>query len=240
MILTRTPGNSPFILFYIRVVRHGLQDQNNAEVNKFKESFKNFRFISQLIIGQSQSSQLLYLSNLFTLFREIAELRGKLFLKGRKSDLFTLFRIISITMMCIGVCSYSFALGSLTSVLTTLDSKEAKLKEKLNTLDDLRGDYEINFNTYIKLRKAIKYDNSRNEADKFQFLKELPQALNMELSVIMHQEMINKIPFFIDKSPSFISFIFPMLKPIQVLKGEYIYSEGDPFEESKIQSKIHL
>ena len=109
--------------------------------------------------------------------------------------------------MCIGVCAYSFALGSLTSVLTSLDSKEAKLKEKMNTLEEFKSEYQINFGTYIKLRKAVKYDHTRNSTYKFQFLNELPQALKIELSVIMHQEMINKIPFFQTKNPHFIAFI---------------------------------
>ena len=141
---------------------------------------------------------------------------------------------MSIIVMCLGVAACSLALGSLTSLLTTLDSKQAKLKEKLEILEEMRLEYQINYVTYIKLRKAIKYDHSRNEKDKFEFLKELPQSLNIELSVIMHQDMINKIPFFQDKHPSFIAFCGPMLRPVKVQKEEYIFREGEAIDESKI------
>ena len=79
--------------------------------------------------------------------------------------------------------------------------------KKLKVLEELRDEYQINYHTYTKLKKALKYDHSRNERDKFEFLKELPQSLNIELSAIMYEDMINKIPFFQDKSPHFISFI---------------------------------
>jgi hypothetical protein len=139
---------------------------------------------------------------------------------------------MSIVIMFVGVCAFSLALGSLTSVLTTLDSKEAKLKEKLMILEELRAEYQINYRTYIKLRKAVKFDHSRNETDKFEFLKELPNNLNIELSTIIHEEMISKIPFFQNRSPYFISFVFPMLRPLKVSKNEYIFSEHDPIDDS--------
>jgi hypothetical protein len=140
---------------------------------------------------------------------------------------------MSIIIMFLGVAACSLALGSLTSLLTTMDSKQAKLKEKLEVLEEMRAEYLINYKTYIKLRKAVKYDHSRNEKDKFEFLKELPQSLNIELSVIMHQEMINKIPFFQNKDPSFIAFCGPMLRPMKIQKDEFIFKEGEPIDESK-------
>ena len=47
-------------------------------------------------------------------------------------------RIMCIILMLIGVVSYSYAIGSLSSLLTSLDSKTAKLKEKLSILEGIR------------------------------------------------------------------------------------------------------
>ena len=47
----------------------------------------------------------------------------------------------------------------------------------------------------------------------------------------MHQELIKKVKFFKKKSPHFIAFVGPMLKPIKVEKGQYIYKEGAPIDE---------
>ena len=135
--------------------------------------------------------------------------------------------------MVIGVCSYSFAVGSLSSVLSSLDSKTAQLKQKLSTLEELRRDYRLNHDIYIKIKKALKYDHSRNVTDKFSILSQLPQSLKLELSVIMHRNVIKKIPFFQHRSAHFIAFIGPLLKPVKVFKGQYIYLEEDPIDESK-------
>ena len=47
--------------------------------------------------------------------------------------------------MIIGVIAYSFAISSFTSILSTLDSKAAKLKAKLDTLNNIRSEYDMSF-----------------------------------------------------------------------------------------------
>lgn len=43
-----------------------------------------------------------------------------------------------IILMCIGVFAFSFSIGSLSSVLSTLDTRKAYLKEKMVTLNKIR------------------------------------------------------------------------------------------------------
>ena len=43
-------------------------------------------------------------------------------------------RIMCIILMCIGVFAFSFSIGSLSSMLSTMDSRKAHLKEKMQTL----------------------------------------------------------------------------------------------------------
>ncbi len=71
--------------------------------------------------------------------------------------------------MIIGVWSYSFAIGSLSSLMSSFDSKEAKLKEKMDVLEGLSQDYKLNYDTYLKMKKALKYDHSKNVSDKHNF-----------------------------------------------------------------------
>ena len=42
-------------------------------------------------------------------------------------------------MLIVGVVGFSFAIGSLSSVLSSLDAKAAKLKEKLSILNGIRS-----------------------------------------------------------------------------------------------------
>ena len=46
-------------------------------------------------------------------------------------------KIMCIFLMLLGVMSFSFATGSLASIITSYDSKEALLKEKIATLNDI-------------------------------------------------------------------------------------------------------
>ena len=63
------------------------------------------------------------------------------------------------------------------------------------------------------------------------FLNELPHDLKVELSVVMHQELVRTVKFFRHKPPHFIAFLAPLLKPVKVEKGQYVYKEGDPIDE---------
>lgn len=47
-------------------------------------------------------------------------------------------RFLCSVLMLLGVVGYSYAIGSLSSILTTLDAKTAKLKEKLSILENIR------------------------------------------------------------------------------------------------------
>lgn len=77
----------------------------------------------------------------------------------------TVERVISIFLMIIGVIAFSFATGSLSSILSNYDASQAKLKEKIATLNDIRTDYDIGPDLYDELRIAIKYDHSKNYND---------------------------------------------------------------------------
>jgi hypothetical protein len=133
--------------------------------------------------------------------------------------------------MILGICFYSFAVSSLTAVISSLDSRQAKLNEKLGYLNDIKREYKLDTEIYLRLRKALKYDHNRDAMETYEFLKKLPQSLKIELSYIMHQNIIKKFPFFQNKPTQFIASIGPLLRPLQIIKDEYIYDEGDIVDE---------
>lgn len=61
--------------------------------------------------------------------------------------------------MVIGVISFSFATGTLSSILSNMDSSQAKLKQKLRLLLQMRDEYEIPPSLYDELRNALKFDH---------------------------------------------------------------------------------
>ena len=134
-------------------------------------------------------------------------------------------------IMIIGVVSYSFAIGSFSNIISNVDSREAKLKEKIHILNDIKHEYHLTTDLYMRLRKALKYDHTKNQTDKFTFLNELPPSLKIKLSYEMHNNIIATFPFFQGKPPQFIAFIGPLLRPMRVLAGEYVYMNGDPIDD---------
>jgi len=69
-----------------------------------------------------------------------------------------------IILMIIGVFTFSFSISSLSSMLSSIDSRNAILNEKLQTLNKIKKDYNIGFEFYRRLKMALKYDYQRNAA----------------------------------------------------------------------------
>lgn len=105
-------------------------------------------------------------------------------------------RIFCVCLMLVGAISYSFAISSFTSVITSLDSKQTKLKDKLNILNNIRCEYEMDFEMYWKLRQSLYYDHSKDMTDKMSLLEELPLNLRVGLSDIMYRKHVKGIEYF--------------------------------------------
>ena len=69
-------------------------------------------------------------------------------------------RIFVSCLMMLGVIGFSFATGSLSSILQNLDSADYKLKEKINILENVKRDYKIGAALYEELRQALKFEVS--------------------------------------------------------------------------------
>lgn len=129
---------------------------------------------------------------------------------------------------------YSFTIGSLSSIVSTLDAKTAEMNQKLQILASIKKEFALDQEIYDKVRKVIKYDLSRNQKDKMNFLQELPNKLRIELSQIMHDDVIKKMYFFKDQPSDFIAYVAPLLKPVKFSQNDHLYKVGDMIDESKI------
>jgi hypothetical protein len=125
-------------------------------------------------------------------------------------------KIMSIFLMLIGVVSFSFMTGSLSSIISNYDASQAQLKEKIATLNDMQKEYDIDPELFDKLRKAIKYDHSKNSRDIIEFMEELPYKLKIEVAMQIHKNIYHTIEFFKLRERSFIAWVGPLLRPIKV------------------------
>ena len=125
-------------------------------------------------------------------------------------------KIICIILMVIGVISFSFATGALSSIISNLDSSNAKLKQKLKLLMQLKDEYNLSDQLYEELRSALKFDHQRydlkceacrNLDETVQFMNELPGRLRIELAYNIHRKAVSSIFFFQEKPKDFIAFV---------------------------------
>jgi CRP-like cAMP-binding protein len=132
---------------------------------------------------------------------------------------------------------YSFAIGSLSSIVSTLDQKSEEMNQKLQILSSIKKEFNLEQGIYDKVRKVIKYDLSRNQKDKMVFLQELPNKLRIELSQIMHDKVIQNFYFFRDQPSDFFAYVAPLLKPVKFSKNDYLYKCQDMIDEMYFVAK---
>ena len=140
-------------------------------------------------------------------------------------------QMICLVLMVIGVIAFSFATGTLSSILSNLDSTNAKLKGKLALLLDIKEEYRLPQALYDDLRSALKFDHQRNIDETISFVEELPHKLRIELAYRIHQKILSGIEFFTGKPKDFIAFVGRKLRPMRVKRGQYLYKSGDPLLE---------
>jgi hypothetical protein len=61
--------------------------------------------------------------------------------------------------MIIGVISFSFANGSLASIISQMDAQNGSYNEKLKILNKANKEFKLPFNLYISLLKQLKYES---------------------------------------------------------------------------------
>ena len=89
--------------------------------------------------------------------------------------------------MIIGVVGFSIATGSLTSLMTNLDSVSAKIKADMDFLEVIKWDYSLNPILYEEIRQAIKFEVEKDKTNLIWFVNWLPNRTQMDLTVQIHQ-----------------------------------------------------
>ena len=136
--------------------------------------------------------------------------------------------------MCIGGYTYSYTTGILSSIISTSDNKEAFLKEKITTLNDIKVAFNVDQDLYNKLLRNVHYDYRRRSKEFTAFIEDLPMKLKIELLMLMHQSRYHTVEFFKEKEKCFIAWVAPLLKPMNFQDSEYIYSHGEEVDYGKL------
>lgn len=137
-------------------------------------------------------------------------------------------RILAIVAMCAGVIFFSLMVGSLTSLLSDLDKKNAAYEDKIKILDTIVQRFEVKDAKLLsKVHLAVKsriyaQDDSYNELLDF-----LPKKLSVSLGNIIYKPMVEKIKFFQDIDPEILIAVAPELHLCRFMAGEVIINKEE-------------
>ena len=140
-------------------------------------------------------------------------------------------KIYNILNMGFGVVIYSFAIGSMSTIVQDLNEKNKDVQKKLNMLEHIKKQFKIDNKVYYKVKRIIKFELNKEQNEIKEFLDELPHNLKVELSKVLHDNKIKNLYIFLNKPSDFIAYVAPLLKPIIFLQDDYIYKVNDIVKE---------
>jgi CRP-like cAMP-binding protein len=141
---------------------------------------------------------------------------------------------IAIGWMLAGVGFYSFTVGSLSSFLTSIDTRESILASKMATIQEFAKEAGLSNDCKLRIRSAIRYNTFKVGnvwRDKHSLFRELPKELRFEVASSMYNGVARKFPMFAEKDPAYINFVLPLLQPLRLLNYQYVFKEGDTADE---------
>ncbi|GAB4426643.1 MAG: hypothetical protein OHK0011_08240 [Turneriella sp.] len=134
----------------------------------------------------------------------------------------------TICVEIVGVGMFGYMIGNIASLLANLDIARSKYQEKINRLNLFLEYRDIPIALRQKLRHYYRYMwESRRGYDENLILKDLPSALQKELAMHIHADVIEKVPIFKGASDAFIKEIVMKLTPAMFTPGDYIFREGE-------------
>ncbi|CAG9315921.1 unnamed protein product [Blepharisma stoltei] len=142
--------------------------------------------------------------------------------------------LICMVWMMFGLCFFSFTIGSLSSMLSSLDTREIVLNNKLTIIDEFAKETKLKKVLRLRLRHALKYSTESagfSWSDKLNIFNELPRELKYEVALSMHQGAIKHLPFFMEKDKVFVASVVPFLQHLFLKHKEIIFTEGEYADE---------
>lgn len=140
-------------------------------------------------------------------------------------------RLFTSGVMVIGIFIYSYIIGSLTNLLSNLDTRKAKLTKKLEILDNLTQEYGFNQAFYRKLTVALEYQHLNNKQELSDLLEDIPAHLRTQLLVLIYQKILESNAFFENKPSFFVTYVAPLLKPVRYDSDDFVYRQNDYAKE---------
>ena len=140
--------------------------------------------------------------------------------------------VVSIVTMLVGTLLFGYFIGNLAASIANADYQRARCSEKLDGLrkylkrpgmDQAVAQRIENYHEYLWLR------NKGMQAHTL--FSDLPRALQAELCLDVYRDAIQRVPLFRESEVSFLRHLSLVMRPLILLKGEYVVRKGDIGQE---------
>jgi len=141
---------------------------------------------------------------------------------------------LAIIWMMAGVGFYSFTIGSLSSFLSAIDTRESILASKLAAVHEFAKETGISAECKHKIRNCVKFNINKTGSvfsEKHDLFRELPKTLRYEISMVMYSGAAKEIRLFNQSDQALVIAFMPLLKPLKFNDNEFLWRENNYSDE---------
>lgn len=151
-------------------------------------------------------------------------------------------QLFSMLMMLLGVSWYAYVVGSMTMIVSSFDRQTKQARTKLIEVNTFIREAKLPVELGSRIRNYFEFSISRKQSAIFakrthvgynadEILLELSSSLRTDVVTYAERDLIEKIPFFKDKSLTFVSNAVQLLQPVFVQDGDFVIKENSVADE---------
>merc|ERR1712048_120607 len=142
-------------------------------------------------------------------------------------------RIFSLFTMVLGVTFYAYSTATVSSVLHSLDLRETKNREKMESLRAFMKGVGLPYELTKKLNEHFRYAwwHQHSVFDSQSLMDSMPSHLRTEVAMVLYNDLIGKTAFFHGKSCQFIATVVTNIHPIKYCAKDYVGVTGENVQD---------
>jgi CRP-like cAMP-binding protein len=138
--------------------------------------------------------------------------------------------VICVILMLFGISFYSFLVGTLSSLISSIDAKAIRISAKLDFLEKFCKENFIPEAVFRAMKKFTKSNGEyeiMEEKKRLDIISQMPKDKRYEIVMSMFNELPKKVFFFQEQSVSLIIDIVPRLNLKVTNTNEFVYKKGE-------------
>eukprot|EP00500_Bicosoecida_sp_ms1_P000160 CAMPEP_0203810142 /NCGR_PEP_ID=MMETSP0115-20131106/2759_1 /ASSEMBLY_ACC=CAM_ASM_000227 /TAXON_ID=33651 /ORGANISM="Bicosoecid sp, Strain ms1" /LENGTH=1752 /DNA_ID=CAMNT_0050718925 /DNA_START=358 /DNA_END=5612 /DNA_ORIENTATION=- len=141
-------------------------------------------------------------------------------------------RLYAMVAMLVGASVFGFIIGNISSLLGSMDARQAAYKHKMDEVKEYLRDRRFPVPLAKRVRKYFEYYMDRRSIfDENVILSELSNNLRSQVVMQSNHDTISRIHFLREQDKGFVTAVMQRIKPMFVVAGERIMMEGDVGKE---------